>query len=61
MATEAQILPNRPNAQKSTMNTTSLAAIERVIWICSFMQNKPNLVRRRRIANECKYLFTKDL
>ena len=25
-----------------------------------FMQNKPNLVRRRRIANECKYLNTKD-
>jgi len=26
-----------------------------------FMQNKPNLVRRRRIANECKYLFKNGL
>jgi len=26
-----------------------------------FMQNKPNLVRRRRIANERKYIFTNGL
>jgi hypothetical protein len=26
-----------------------------------FMQNKPNLVRRRRIANECKYLIANGL
>ena len=27
----------------------------------TFMQNKPNLVRRRRIANECKSIYYKGL
>ncbi len=35
--------------------------VEDPLQINLFMQNKPNLVRRRRIANERKYLITNGL
>ena len=54
MAIEAQtcaigIRANRPNAIRCTL------------YAVLIMQNKPNLVRRRRIANEGKHFYTKGL
>ncbi len=36
-------------------------SVEDPLQINLFMQNKPNLVRRRRIANERKYLLHKGI
>jgi len=35
--------------------------VESALQISPFMQNKPNLVRRRRIANERKFNINKGL
>ncbi len=41
-------------AYKAPLGTST--SVEDSLQISSFMQNKPNLVRRRRIANELKVL-----
>ena len=55
MATEAQIISNRPNAQKLT-STRSLSMSLGNPADC-FMQNKPNLLEGKIDA---KCVFTKD-
>jgi len=42
--------------QKLINNRLYSTLVEESLQIDLFMQNKPNLVRRRRIANELKHL-----
>jgi len=54
--------PIKPNLQKAQMNVNSLKTKDyRKKDDFLVRINKPNLVRRRRIANERKYLFTNGL
>ena len=58
MSTEAQICANRPNAIRYMLYAVRypLYAMRCTLYAVLNMQNKPNLVRRRRIANELKVL-----
>ncbi len=65
MATEPQILSSLSPMYAHLLFCRILpplsTLVEKPLQINLFMQNKPNLVRRRRIANERKYLITNGL
>lgn len=69
MTTEPQNYPNRPSSPTLYAVSYTLFPIRNMLHILSsvfcllssVLTNKPNLVRRRRIANERKYLFTDGL
>jgi hypothetical protein len=62
-------MQNEPNLRKSQVNVTSLITVDyenKSNWTLG--ENEPktnpikaNLVRRRRIANECKLTYSKGL